>query len=323
MDLVKLNRKFNSEAKALSYLEKTRWGKTVTCPFCGSNNVKRLKSEVKRHHCNSCKRHFSVLNGTIFEHTRLPMRKWFTLITLMLNAKQGISAMNLKRNLNTSYKTCWYAAMRVRCAMIDDCTELQNIVEMDEAFLGGKPRKKNERPPDNVPSLSTVTNKRGKGTSKTSVAGIVERDGQIVLKVMEKVTTRNLMAMLKRNVNLEKSIVITDAAPAYKAFDKVVEHLTINHKKEGFTRGAVNTSTVDGFWAILKNSLRGQYIALSKTYLPLYLVQSSYVYNRRKTKINTFDEFIKRALTDEKCLLYYKPQKPVKSFVYPKKKKPC
>ena len=186
MDLLKINRRFNSDAKCLAYLEKLRWGKTVTCTNCGSTNVKSLKSEGRRKHCNSCKKHFSVFNGTIFEHTRLPLTKWFNLIALILNAKQGIASANLSRNIGGSYKTAWYAAMRVRCAMIDDCSNLQNIVEMDEGFLGGKPRKKNRRPPENVAYLSNVTNNRGRGTNKTPIVGIVERQGKIALKVVDK-----------------------------------------------------------------------------------------------------------------------------------------
>jgi len=324
MDLVKINRKFNSEAKCLAYLEKLRWGKTITCTHCGSSSTKRLKSEAKRHHCNSCKKHFSVFNDTIFEHTRLPLTKWFNLIGLMLNAKQGIASANLCRNIGGSYKTAWYAAMRVRCAMVDDCSTLQNIVEMDEGFVGGKPRKGNRKPPENVAYLSNVTNKRGRGTNKTPIVGIVERQGKIALKVIDKLNSRNLVAMLKQNVKLDNAIVITDASPNYKTFDKLVEHLSINHKKEGFVKkGAVHTNTIDGFFAIIKNSIRGQYIVLSRKYLPFYLVQASYIYNRRNETHSLFEEYLRRALGDEKCLLYYKPKKTVKSIVYPKKRKTC
>src|SRR5690606_3591382 len=194
---------------------------------------------------------------------RLPLKQWFQLIVLILNAKQGISSMNLMRNIGGSYKTSWYAAMRVRCAMVDSCSVLQNIVEMDESFLGGKHRKHNTQlPADNTAYLSRVSNKRGRGTKKTPIVGIVERNGRIALKVIEKLNSKNLMAMLKDNVKLDNAIVITDANPSYKQFDKLVEHLTINHKKEGFVKGAKHTNTIDGFFSIIKNSIRGQYRVL-------------------------------------------------------------
>lgn len=323
MDLLKINRKFNSDAKCLAYLEKLRWGKSVRCTHCNSKRVKRLKSEARRWHCNSCKRHFSVFDETIFEHTRLPLTRWFNLIALILNAKQGISAANLSRNIGGSYKTSWYAAMRVRCAMIDDCSDLQNIVEMDEGFLGGKPKKSNRREPENVAYLSNFSYKKRRDSNKTPIVGIVERQGKIALKVIYKLNARNLVAMLKRNVKLDNAIVVTDAKPAYKQFDKLVEHLTINHKKEGYVKGAIHTNTIDGFFAIIKNSIRGQYIVLSRKYLPFYLCQASYVYNRRNAEHNLFDEYLRRALGDQKCLLYYRPKRPVRSIVYPKKRATC
>ena len=320
MNIKQIQKKYNTEAKCLSFLEKLRWGKTVTCTYCSSTNTKRIKSEPQRHHCNTCQRNFSVKVGTIFEGTRYPLTDWFLLIGMMLNAKRGISAKQLQRNMGCTYKTAWYTAMRVRSAMIDDCRyALQNIVEMDEAYVGGKPRKGN-KPVDNEPNISTVTNKRGRGTAKTPVVGIVERNGKVVLKVIEKLTSRNLLAMLKENVDTKNAIVVTDEFKSYKAFDKQVEHLVINHKKQ-FSKGVVHTNTIEGFWSIVKNSIKGQYVVLSKKYLPLYLVQAQYIYNSRNFTGNLFEEYLKQAVSDEKEMLYYKPVRSVKSIVYPKKRK--
>ncbi len=209
--------------------------------------------------------------------------------------------------------------MRVRCAMIDNCEKLQNIVEMDEAYTGGKPRKKYPTNDPSEPNISKITSKRGRGTKKTPVVGIVERDGKIHLKVIEKLTGRNLLAMLKENVKTDNAIVMTDDYRAYRKFDETVEHLVIEHKKE-FSRGIVHANTIEGFWAILKNSIRGQYIALSKKYLPFYLVQAQYIYNYRKYRGNLFKKFLKAAVSDEKCLLHYKPKGEIKKIVYNRKK---
>lgn len=125
MDLKLVSEKFNTEAKCISYLEELRWGKTKKpkqCLDCGSENIRFDKSE-KRYACNHCKHKFSVTTGTIFEHTRYKFTAWFKVITLILNAKQGISAANIWRNMQCSYKTVWYLAMRIRCAMVDSCIE--------------------------------------------------------------------------------------------------------------------------------------------------------------------------------------------------------
>ncbi len=315
MNLIDINKKFNSQAKCLSYLEKLRWGKTVTCTKCGSDNTVRIKPQAGRHHCNNCKTTFSVLVDTIFENTRLPLTKWFMVIGLMLNAKKGIAAAQIMRDTGITYKTAWYAAMRVRCGMIDNCKSLQNIVEMDEAYVGGRPRKK--QPASNKPTLINVVNKRGRGTRKTPVVGIVERDGDVVLKVIEKLTSRNLVAMLKENVKTDNAILITDEFKSYKKMDDLIEHLVINHKKE-YSKGIVHTNTIEGFWSIVKNSIRGQYIALSKKYLPFYLVQAQYVYNLRNDEGNLFEQYLINAVNHDQQMSYYKPVKDVKKIVYSK-----
>jgi len=314
MNLIKISKKYDTQAKCLAYLEKLRWGKTVTCTKCGSGNTVRIQSQAGRHHCNNCKTTFSVLVDTVFENTRLELPKWFLIIGLMLNAKKGISAKQIMRDAGVTYKTAWYTAMRVRCGMINNCITLQNIVEMDEAYVGGKPRKKL---PLNKPSISTVTNKRGRGTRKTPIVGIVERDGDIVLKVIEKLTSRNLIAMLKENVKTDNALLITDEYRAYNKMDDEIEHLVINHQKE-YSRGIVHTNNIEGFWSIVKNSIRGQYIALSKKYLPFYLVQAQYIFNLRNDEGDLFQQYLVNAVNHENQMEYYKPTKDVKKIVYRK-----
>jgi transposase-like protein len=247
MNITEVNRKYNTKLKCLSYLEKLRWGKTVRCTKCNTDNVVAIEKQPGRFHCNPCNNTFSVISDTIFEESKLPLSKWFILITLMLNAKKGISAKELERNVGVTYKTAWYCAMRVRCSMIDfDNIELGNVVEMDESYIGGKPRIKYTGK-DNEPNLSQITIKRGRGTNKTPIVGIVERKGKIVLKVIEKLTSRNLLSMLKEYVNTENSIVVTDEFKSYNNFDEVIQHYTVNHSKKEFVKGMMHTNTIEGF----------------------------------------------------------------------------
>src|SRR5574337_775963 len=149
MNLHTLGQKYNTQAKCVRYLEKVRWDNEPICPHCDAENVtprKKVVDRMRKYHCNTCNRDFTVLTGTIFEASKMPLPKWFMLITLMLNAPKGISSMQLSRDLALTYKTAWYSAMRVRCAMIDDEVDLlEGIVEMDESYLGGKPRKRNRK----------------------------------------------------------------------------------------------------------------------------------------------------------------------------------
>ena len=318
MTLTEIHKKYNTQAKCLKLLEKLRWGKTVKCTYCQSTSNKRQKSNPLRHTCKNCKRSFSVFVDTIFEDTRLPLTKWFTIIGLMLNSKSGIASAELKRNVGGSYKSSYYAAMRIRIGMLEKETKLNGIIEMDESYFGGKARKQRKlKSEDNINDLSTSTTKRGRGTNKISVAGMVQRKGKVKTKVIEKLTKRNLLYMLKTYAKKENAILVTDGFRSYKELETYIDRLEINHKKQ-FSRGMVHVNTIEGFWSYVKNGIRGNFKSISKKYLPFYLVEYEWKFNHRNFKGNQFEKFLKNALTHEKELEYWKAQssKEVKEIVY-------
>lgn len=140
MNLIQIFKQFPTQESCISHLEKLRWNNKPICPYCQSINTNHLVKE-NRHHCNGCRKSFSVTIGTIFHDTRLPMQKWFLAISLMLNAKKGISSRQLARDLELPVKTAWSMNHRIRKAMKQDDGLLSGIVEMDETYIGGKPRK--------------------------------------------------------------------------------------------------------------------------------------------------------------------------------------
>jgi len=303
VNILTISKTYNTQAKCLSLLEKIRWGKVVTCPYCESTKTKSAKNEAGRHSCRSCKRTFSVFIDTIFEGTRLPLPKWFMIIGSILNAKSGMAAKEIERNFGVTYKTAYYVAMRIRIGMLMPNTELHGILEMDESYFGGKARKKNSR--DNKPNIARVFLKRGRGTSKISVAGIVERQGDVKTKVIEKLSKRNLLAMLKRYANKDDSILITDGFRSYNKLNAYIEHLVINHSKQ-FSKGMTHVNTIEGFWSYIKNGIKGSYKAISPKYLPFYLVQYEWAFNHRNNKGDLFTTYLKNALSQEKELGYWK-----------------
>jgi transposase-like protein len=236
----------------------------------------------------------------------------------MINAKMGISASQIARNIGCKYHTAWYACHRIRCAMIDNELHLEGMVEMDETYIGGKPRHKYKTTP-NTANLSQITDKRGRGTKKVPVAGIAEKKGRAYVKIVEKLTSKNLLAMLKDTVNISDSIVFTDDFKSYKKFDEIVEHITIKHS-EGYGKGIKTINTIEGFWSIIKNGIKGNYRSLSKKYLPFYLAEFSYKYNQRHLQKDAFEKIIINAVKDEKCFENYKPKCDVKQIVYKSKK---
>lgn len=317
MNLQQLHKKLGTQEKCIAYLEKLRWAKKPKCLFCNSKSVKKRPKSI-RWHCNSCNRDFSVLMGTIFEESRLPLPKYFEIMLLMMNAKMGISAAQIARNVGVRYQTAWFACHKIRCAMIDNELKLEGMVEFDEAYIGGK-KKRLTKEQEAEPNLSKITTKRGRGTSKTPIVGAVEKKGKVYVKIIEKLTSRNLLAMLKERVKTEDSIVITDDFRSYKKFDETVEHITIKHS-EGYGKGVKTINTIEGFWSILKGGIRGNYRALSKKYLPFYLAEFSYKYNNRNVQKNAFDKLLANAVKEENCLINYKPKGDVKQIVYGRRK---
>lgn len=330
MNLTYLGTKYNTQEKCIAHLETLRWNGSPCCIHCNATNLTKRKNSIKWH-CNSCNKDSSILYGTIFENSRLTLPKWFQLIFLMLNAKKGISAMQISRDVGTTYKTAWYSAMRVRCAMLDWGEMLEGVVEMDETYVGGKPRKRNNSKrvtPENVADLSTVYDrddnriKRGRGTKKIPVVGIVERKGRVVAKVMDRLTSKELISLLKKTVKTKESTLMTDDFRSYKKMDELIERFVINHSSKEYSRGAIHTNTIEGFWSIIKNGIKGQYHVISKKYLPFYLAEYCYRYNRRQLTVSeAFEQTVDNAVVSAKCFEDYKPKSDVKRIVYPRRKK--
>jgi len=316
MGTYQITKTYDTKEKCIEYLEKVRWNGTPVCSHCGCFEHIYKRNNTNMYHCNDCNSDFTVTSGTIFDHTRLPLPKWFFVISLMLEAKQGISSSQISSNAEIGYKTAWLTTMRVRAAMVEDI-ELKGVIETDETYIGGKPKKKYLRDSSNTQlsqvsenpkNLEIANNKRGRGTSKAKIAGMVERNGDIVLRLMDTFSTVTMLTMLKRNVDAPKSTMMTDEAKFYNKFEDYIDHFVIKHK-ETYVNGKIHTNTIEGFWSIVKAGIKGQYRVLSKKYLPFYLSEFAYRYNRRDKPKLMFDEFMTDALSQQKCMEYYKPVK--------------
>ena len=141
MNLMKLMTDYDTDAECRAALEDLRWPNGVECPRCGMDKIYRADYQKGRQQfdCASCGYQFSVTVGTIFADTKLPLPKWFAAVYLMVEAKKGISANQMKRTIGVSYKTAWYLCHRIRAAMKDASAPLlSGIVEVDETWVGGK-----------------------------------------------------------------------------------------------------------------------------------------------------------------------------------------
>lgn len=142
MDIIEIFELFPTQTDCIVHLEQVRWQGKPRCPYCESTNTSP-GPEGKRHHCNNCNTKFSVTVGTIFHHTHLPCQKWFLAVALVLNAKKGLSARQLARDINVNKNTAWRMGMKIREAMGEPSQKelLTGIVEMMKHILAGSPEK--------------------------------------------------------------------------------------------------------------------------------------------------------------------------------------
>ena len=159
----------------------------------------------------------------------------------MTNAKKSLSSHQLSRDLDLNQKTAWYLLVRLRAEMLKKTSPivLQGIIEADETYMGGRPRKENKKEDrENAP--------RGRGTSKTAVIGAVEHGGQVVAQVAENLTGRTILNFIKRVVNVKDSELMTDEYHAYRQFASIMKHEVINHQEQ-YVEGNKHTNTIEGF----------------------------------------------------------------------------
>lgn len=277
MNIIEISKKFSTQEACIKYLEKKKWNGKPICPYCKSENNYKCKDRL-RHHCNGCRKSFSVTVGTIFHDTKVPLQKWFLLIILMMHAKKGLSACQAARDLGMRRPTVWSMMHRIRKAMKDDGDLFAGIIEMDETYVGGKPRKGNKKDDDD----DTPSNV-GRGTKKTPVVGMVERKGRVRAEATDKnkLKSADLKDIVERGIDLFKSLLITDEYKGYSNMKRIVCHKTINHQKQ-YVEGLIHTNTIESFWAIVKRGLMGQFHWVSKKYLQQYLNEFCYRYNARK-----------------------------------------
>ncbi len=271
-NLKDLMTQLSNEDVARQYMEEMRWGGQPFCPHCNSTNPYKLK-DGKTYRCSSksCKKNFTVTVGTVFENSKVKLSTWMAAIFLLTGHKKGISSLQLSRDLGITQKTAWFVLHRVRLIMGDPTpAPLENIVELDETYVGGKFANMNRGRRKKLQEQAI--------DNKTAVMGFVERDGKARLTVIDK----TFKDMVRDNVDKD-AIVVTDTHLSYKGLDEEYkEHLTVNHTQMQFRDGLAYTNTVEGFFSCLKRSIIGIYHQVSPKHLQRYCIETSYRYNTRK-----------------------------------------
>jgi transposase-like protein len=282
VNLPDLMARFSCESKCREYLETLRWKDGAVCPKCGKKEIARVKGRESVLRCVECQAQFTVTAGTVFNDSHLPLSKWFIAAFLICESKKGVSALQLQRILGIGgYKTAWYLCHRIRSAMVESQKELlKGIVEIDETYVGGKPRIGRPR------------------KEKQVVIGIRVRGGDLRLIRAKEATSNAIREIVNENVSEDVEVIITDESAIYPwAFNKgqKSKHKTICHKSV-YVSGEVHTNTVESAFSLLKRGIVGTWHKMSVKHLPAYLDEMVFRFNRRKST-TLFQDTLRHMIT--------------------------
>lgn len=281
----------SDETKAVEFMEWQRWCDDPVCPRCESDDVYQMKDRETgerekyfRWRCRACKRQYSVRTNTVFEDSRIPLRYWCWAFWRACSSKKGISALQIKRETGLTYKSALFLMHRIRFAMADQPKgQLRGIVEVDETYVGGKPR---YRQPDDFGREGR--SKMGPAPDfldrKTPVMALVERHGRVKALVPDHVTGINLKSAIREYVD-PSATIHTDERQGYRGIGREFQggHHTVNHSAHEYVRGDVTTNTAEGFFALLKRGINGTFHHVSRKHLHRYVSEFEFRYNSRKT----------------------------------------
>ncbi len=265
------------EDAAIAHFTSIRWRSGAFCPHCGGSKVYTF-ADRKTHKCaaKGCAARFSIKVGTIFEDSKVPLRKWLAAIWLLTSHKKGVASTTLARDIGVTQKTAWFMLHRLREAATTKSfnAPLEGVVEADETFVGGKEKNKHA-------SKRTGDTKGGKG--KAVVMGVVERGGEVRAAVVPDRKAATVQGFVAANVAAGATLM-TDEFTGFAGMERRYTHHTVNHAKGEYVRHfTLHTNTIEGVWSLLKRQIIGIHHFVTAKHLNRYVAEAAWRYNRRAT----------------------------------------
>lgn len=257
------------EKAAVNYFKAILWAKGEHCPYCSHDKVYSFANGISWK-CAKCRQRFSIRVGTIFEDSKIPLRKWLAAIWLITSHRKGIASTQIARDLNVTQKTGWFMLHRLRHAARTRSfnRQLRGTVEVDEGYFGGKDKNKHK-------------DQRRK-TKKSLAIGLLEREGELRLYPIERTSDmrEEIVAQVKRGSRL-----MTDEATVYAGLGGIYDRTTVNHSRGQYGDGGDgHTNSIEGVWSLIKRQIYGIHHWVSAKHLDRYLDEATWRYNRRQIK---------------------------------------
>lgn len=272
--IMEFMREFPDDQTCLEWLWVNRYapdGVHAHCTRCNKETAFRqyeTKQSRQSWTCTQCGLHVHPTAGTIFHKSSTSLQLWFYAMYLMTSTRCGISAKQIERELGVTYKTAWRMCKLIRFELMEqDRTPLNGQVEADETWIGGQPR------------VGKPMSRAAHWERRVSVAGAVERGGRVIATATQhRIDARQHV----REYVLPSAVLFTDEWPAYQSVgERFQRHHRINHSAKVYVSGETHTQTIEGFWSLVKNGLRGVYHSVSAKYLQGYLNEYAWRYNHR------------------------------------------
>ncbi len=326
MNIIEISEKFQSELEAIQHFEKVRWNNNISCPYCKSTNIFERAKDF-RFHCKVCKKSFSVTTNTQIHDTRLTLKQWLYAFSIVSDAKKGLSAKQLERNLGVHYETAWSMYHRIRDLMSieNDGITLNDVVELDTKQIDVSMRKcqaEKKGTPEHIPELDKAkakyeakgfefkegkykkpckigNQKRGEGASELKIGGVAERDGNVIAHVIKNTTFAELRKLIDKHVSKSRkeTMLMTDEQRGNLKFKKIMNQIVIDHSKMYSYRG-LNTNTIESFWAIIERQIVGRHHHVDIEYLEKYVAETMFKFNNGKED-DMFETLVKLSMSEK------------------------
>jgi transposase-like protein len=276
-------REFPDDATCLDHLWRTRYapdGHTAHCPSCDKDRRFHRVKDRPTYDCDTCGHHIHPTAGTIFEKSSTSLQLWFYAIWLITSTRCGISAKQLERELGVTYKTAWRMFNKIRNELMtqDEDEPLSGEVEADETWIGGKMRESDRRA---AKARGVTIGPHAK--KRETVFAMVERGGRVRAIHVPSRYGYTLRSALRANI-VPASTVYTDDYTGYNGIDRLYSHSRINHSHRVYVDGAVHTQTIEGFFSLVKNGIRGVYHVTSAKWLQGYLNEYAWIQPPRRPR---------------------------------------